>query len=112
MTADLRQRAEALRQRTAPHAAATPPEERGRRLATFPRGKEGREGLRVTWDEYEGHPYLSLRIWTRDDSGGWWPDKHRGVTVRLRELPDLATAIADALDLAEQALPPSRSTHA
>src|SRR5207248_540653 len=80
--------------------SATPPQENGRRLATIGRSKD--EELRVNWSEYEGKPYLSIRLWTRDDSGGWWPSKTVGCTVRLRELPDVADAIAEALGLAEE----------
>jgi hypothetical protein len=44
----------------------------------------------------------------RDEQGGWWPDK-RGIAIRVRELPDLAEALAQALDLAagQQAPRPS-----
>ncbi|MBV8310408.1 MAG: hypothetical protein JO344_08490 [Planctomycetaceae bacterium] len=37
----------------------------------------------------------------RDEQGGWWPDK-RGIAIRVRELPDLAEALAAALDLAAE----------
>ncbi len=39
----------------------SPPQESGQRLATFPR--HGGEELRVNLAEYEGHPYVSLRVW-------------------------------------------------
>lgn len=100
--ADLRHRAATLRAALPPRQGRTPPEDRGRRLATLARGPM--EELRVTWAEYEGRPYLSLRVWTRDDNGGWWPDKTRGMTVRVRELPDVAEAFAAALDLAREAV--------
>jgi hypothetical protein len=70
-----------------------------RRLATITRSKD--EELRVNWSEYEGKPYLSIRLWTRDDAGGWWPSKTVGCTIRLRELADVAEALAEAMDLAE-----------
>lgn len=74
------------------------PEERGERLATLPRGES--EELRVTWDQYEGRPYLSLRLWTRGTDGQWWPDKTRGITVRRHELATFAEGLEVALDRA------------
>jgi hypothetical protein len=79
--------------------AKQPPVERGERLATIPRGDS--EELRIVWDQYEGKPYLSLRVWTKDAAGGWWPDKAKGVTIRRRELAAFADGFAVALDRAE-----------
>jgi hypothetical protein len=97
---DIRERAERLRQQLPPRRAATPPPENGRRLGTVNRSPT--EELRVNWSEFEGRPFVSLRWWKRGDDGGWWPDSKRGLSVRIRELPDLAAAIAEALDLAEE----------
>lgn len=79
------------------------PRETGERLCTVARpGRGGKpdEELRVSLDEYEGHRYLSLRVWTRgqDGDGGepvWFPTK-RGVTVRARELLEVARAVVGA----------------
>jgi Transcriptional Coactivator p15 (PC4) len=80
-----------------PTAGGGPPQDLGRRLLTLPRGQD--EELRLSLDAYEGHPFLNVRIWTRDADGrGWWPSK-RGVTFKLRELADVAEALAEALDL-------------
>lgn len=89
---DLRRRASAYREA---RPRREPPAERGERLATLPR--DGVE-VRVTWDEYEGRPYLGIREWTLGADGAW-PTK-KGVTVRLAELDTLAGAVADALDRA------------
>lgn len=75
------------------------PEDRGERLGTFSRGDS--EELRVCWDEFKGHPYLSLRVWTRGTDGQWWPDKRRGCSVRPRELQEFAASVAKALELAQ-----------
>ena len=98
---DLRGRAARPRGQFSPHpAGGHPPEDTGRRLATCPRGKN--EKLRISWCEYEGNPYLNLRIWKCDRfPRGWWPDK-RGIAIWVRELPDLAEALAAALDLAAE----------
>ena len=73
----------------------TPNDLRGR--AAHPRGQD--EELRMSLDAYEGRPFLNPRIWTRDPAGrGWWPSR-RGVTFKLRELADVAEALATALDL-------------
>lgn len=103
MSTDLRSRAQSLRQRFPERRQATPPPEQGRRLATIQRPKDDAE-IRLSWCEYEGHPYLSIRVWTRGKDGQWWPDKHRGFSVRLRELPTVAEAVAEALELADQHL--------
>ena len=100
---DFRASAERLRAGNAlftPTSGKQPPVERGERLATIPRGDS--EELRVVWDEYEGKPYLSIRVWTKDVNGGWWPDKTKGVTIRRRELAAFAEGFAGALERAEQ----------
>jgi hypothetical protein len=50
---------------------APPLAETGRRLATFPRNRG--EELRVTLAEYEGHLYISLRVWAPGSDGLLWP---------------------------------------
>ena len=95
---DLRQRAQAFRDKQRPQAQA--PVERGRVLASIPR-MNGEE-LHITWDEYEGYNYLSLRVWRRGQDGQAWPIKEKGLTIKVRELGDVAIAMAEALELAEQ----------
>lgn len=77
---------------------ATPPVEEGVVLAEFER-----DGgvLRLAVNRFEGHPFVQFRVWSRDTAGGLWPTK-AGVTVRRRELPEFAKAVADALDLVAQ----------
>jgi hypothetical protein len=98
-TNDLRDRAEQLRRQFPPRRSATPPQENGRRIGTIDRSET--EQIHVNWSEFEGKPFVSPRLWKRGDDGGWWPDAKRGMSVRIRELHDLAAAIAEALDLAE-----------
>ena len=99
---DLRASAAALRtQQATAMAPRLAPEERGERLATIARGED--EQLRLAWDEFNGAPYLSIRVW-RSENGTWWPDKTKGCSVRVRELGDFAEGIAAAIDRA-QALP-------
>jgi hypothetical protein len=86
-----------LRQAESDTAAASPPAERGRRLATFPRGD--RAELRVTLDEYEGRPFVSLRVWEADRPGApLWPAKGKGCSLRLSEIGGFLEALA-GLDL-------------
>lgn len=73
-----------------------PPEDRGERLATLPRGQG--EELRVSLDEYEGRPYISLRVWAIGQDGSWWPTK-KGCSVRIREITDVAQALMRANDM-------------
>lgn len=72
------------------------PVDNGKRLATIRRG-EGEE-LRVSLDEYEGRPFLSIRVWRNG-----YPDPKRGVTIRIRELADFADGVAAALEEAKAA---------
>jgi hypothetical protein len=79
------------------------PAERGRRLATFDRSTpKAEEEFRVSLDEYDGHPYVSLRVWSLMD-GQWWPVKGRGCSVRIAECADLAAALKRAEQLAHEA---------
>ena len=96
---ELRRRADDLRQALPERQTAKAPEEDGQRLATMQRGPD--EEIRVTWRTYEGRPYVAIRFWTRKFDGQWWPDKGRGISIRIRELPELATAVSAAIDLAE-----------
>jgi hypothetical protein len=98
-SSDLLQRAKRLRELIPPRQTATPPQENGRRIGVIKRSAN--EQIRVNWATYEGSPYVAVRLWTRNDQGQWWPDK-KGMSVRLRELPELAEAIAAALDLAQE----------
>ncbi len=71
--------------------ATAPPEERGQRLATFVRDR-GDSELRVCLDEYEGHPFVSVRLWTRGPDG-WFPTP-KGCSIRMGELRGLLDALA------------------
>jgi hypothetical protein len=97
-SSELRERADYLREQFPQRRYGTPPQETGERLATLPRARG--EELRINWAVYEGRPYVSTRLWTQDEHGGWWPSKTCGCTIRLRGLA-AAEAIAAAMDLAE-----------
>ena len=76
-----------------------PPVDDGELLDALPRS-DGFEALRVSIKEYEGRPYVSLRVWVRDkNSGAMWPTR-RGVSVRVRELPRVIAALQKAAELA------------
>lgn len=82
-----------------------PPAETGERLVTCARpGSRGTRDaeLRVTRDEYQGHEYLSVRLWEKDPStGAWWPTK-KGCSIRLSEARDVGEAL---LAIAERVEP-------
>jgi len=91
-------RAAAARHTRPEDKPATPPVEEGVVLLELERD----DGvLRVAVNTYKSVPFVQARIWTRDSSGGLWPSK-AGITVRRRELPEFAKAVADALDLVAQ----------
>ena len=95
---DLRQRGQDFRSQL-PQRQTNAPEEQGHRVATIRRSRD--EELRISWCEYEGRPYVNLRMWKLGEDGStWWPVKEKGLTIRIRELPDLADAVAELLNLA------------
>jgi hypothetical protein len=99
---DLRDTASRLREKMQPERAkSVPPEENGVRLATIARGED--EELRLSWAEYNGRPFLNIRVWKKAEDGTWWPEKGKGLTVRVRELPDFAEGMAKAMELAFEA---------
>lgn len=64
------------------------PRETGKRLATLKRrGSRSKPDseLRIVLDAYEGHPFLSLRIWEQGTDGNFYPTKS-GVTLRIGEV--------------------------
>lgn len=79
-----------------------PPEPSGELLISFPRPGRGRgpdAELRVSLDEFQGHPFVSVRLWNRGPDGSWYPTK-KGCSVRLAEAEDLADVLAKAAQLA------------
>lgn len=79
--------------------AGTPPVDDGEILDALPRS-EGREALRITLKEYEGHPYIAVRVWVRDDrSGAMWPTR-KGCSIRVREIGRVVEALQRAAALA------------
>lgn len=73
------------------------PEDTGIRLAIFQR-PEGE--IRFTWNVYEDRPYLRFQLWSKGDDGSFWPVKGSGLSIRIKDLPDLADGVQRALDLA------------
>jgi len=76
------------------------PIETGERIGTIDRSET--EQLRIVWAEYNGSPYVGVRLWTRDRRGHWFPDAKRGLAIRTRELGKLAEAIGVAIDRCEE----------
>lgn len=83
-----------------PSTAPKPPEESGRRLATFERAN-GTEQVRLCLASYEGHPFISVRVWARDDRGQWWPTKS-GTSIRMGEIGEWVQALVHAEQLVAQ----------
>ncbi|MHB1934825.1 MAG: hypothetical protein ACYCR5_10700 [Leptospirillum sp.] len=93
---DLQRKANNLWNQLPKNGHGTPPAMKGILLGTLPH-KEGE--IRLSWDEYEGHFFLSVRLWTKSEDGSFWPSK-TGFTVKLKDIPTLADAVSKALDLA------------
>lgn len=93
---ELSQAAARLREKLAPEPKRTgPPEENGARLATIKRGDD--EELRLSWAQYNGRNFLNIRVWKKGEDGAWWPEKSKGMTVRVRELADFADGVGMAV---------------
>jgi hypothetical protein len=88
-------------------APTAPPEETGERLLTIERPRDATE-LRLTREEYEGKPYLSLRVWRRGQDGAMWPTR-KGVSIRMSEAPQLLEALAAAAPHRHHQPPPAAS---
>jgi len=73
------------------------PVENGPRLATFSRGPS--EEMRVNFSEFNGHYFVSLRIWYTTPDGRHLPDRARGMTVKARELAEFTQAMQVALGM-------------
>lgn len=87
-----------------PSTTPSATDDAGLRLVTLDR--QSREGppseLRVTVAEYQGHKFLSLRVWIQNaQTGVWYPAKDKGVSVRLKEAEAVAEAIKRGLRIAE-----------
>jgi hypothetical protein len=72
------------------------PKPEGVRLATFERA-EGE--LRWSFDTYEGKPFVSGRVWMRGPDGKFYPTK-KGISVRIKEIDDVVSALEKAWRLA------------
>ncbi|MHB1926909.1 MAG: hypothetical protein ACYCRD_06545 [Leptospirillum sp.] len=95
---DLQRKATELRNQLPKNGHASPPPMKGILLGTLPH-KDGE--VRLVWDTFEGHSFLSIRLWTSDDGKTYWPSKV-GFTIRVRDLPALGEVVGKALDLALQ----------
>jgi hypothetical protein len=75
-----------------------PIEDQGTRLATLPRHASE---LRVSLAEYQGRPYVSLRVW---EPGAYDPGLYptqKGVSVRTSELDHVISALEHAKSILE-----------
>lgn len=62
-------------------------------LAIIERGPDFQD--RVELATYKGHKFVNLRGYKRW-GGEWHPDARRGITVRLRDIRTLVSALVDA----------------
>ena len=97
----LSEKASTLKRSLPPERSGKAPAMKGILLGTLAH-KEGE--IRIVWDEFEGHSFLSIRLWTSDDGKSYWPSKN-GFTIKTRDLPSLGDAISQALDLALKETP-------
>lgn len=83
-------------------APIAPAEDKGRRLATIPRrGRdEALEELRISLEEYQGHPYLSVRLWTKGGGSGEFFPTRKGCSIRISEAEQVSAALLEGHALA------------
>jgi hypothetical protein len=93
--------------RPAGHGQSSAPSA-ARLLAAIPRSQI--EELRLEWASHHGSPYLSIRLWTKDAQGRWWPNHRRGVSVCIRELEEVQATINEAIGPADEHGRPNRSS--
>jgi hypothetical protein len=55
--------------------------------------------MRVNFSEFNGHYFVSLRIWYTTPDGRHLPDRARGMTVKARELAEFTQAMQVALGM-------------
>jgi hypothetical protein len=67
-------------------------------IAEWPRNRKG-QAIRVALRPYNGFPLIDIRTWWTGDDKIQHPGK--GVSLPLSNLPQLATAIAKALERAK-----------
>lgn len=100
--AELERAADAYQQRQQGHGQgkAGPPDE-GFKVATIKRSET--EELRVRISTFNGGaPFLRFQVWTKGSDGSWWPAKGKGLTVKLRELGELAKGLVVAMKEADR----------
>jgi hypothetical protein len=70
------------------------PEER---IRGIPRGPH--EELRISLSEYEGWPYVDLRVWVQYPGVAGWRPTPKGTSIRIREIEDVISALRKVLVL-------------
>jgi Transcriptional Coactivator p15 (PC4) len=69
-------------------------------IAEWP--KNGRETLRIRLDSYQGQAVICARAWYAGSDGTMKPGRG-GLTISIRHLPALASALAKAVETANAA---------
>src|SRR5262245_38441347 len=76
-------------------------------LLEVPRGKDGKDKLRVTSAKCNGYAFVQIREWYTTPEGETRPGK-RGISIKARELDDVIKALEQART-GMRALPAPRS---
>jgi hypothetical protein len=59
------------------------------------------EELRIELASYQGHPFISVRLWAFNRIDKVWLPTRKGCSVRLREAREVSCGLIEALELAE-----------
>src|SRR5438477_303213 len=74
-----------------PPKTSAPPEDDGQDLGTIER-RDG-EQLRVRLKQYCGRDFVWIQPWSPGPDGRLWPQRGRGVSIRINELADVLRAL-------------------
>lgn len=86
---------DAFRATMKPKATGPREEPETGKILTSCKRQDGTE-LRVALREYQGKPWVEVRLWQPEEGGRMAPTK-KGLGIRTRELPDVVEALVAAM---------------
>jgi hypothetical protein len=66
--------------------------------------------MRITLAEYQGKPFISLRVWERGENGQLWPMRGKGCSLRMSEVEDVIDALMRVEDMVMEEIGQGRAS--